>query len=941
MKPRSLTAGFVILLLCAATAAAQPATAPTTQRTSAFYPPHLLQRVRANIDRDDWGRSIRDQAIALAEPWTRMDDEQLWKLVFGATIPRSWMVWSNGHCPSCEKPVPMYDWNIDAINEPWKLRCPHCQEQFPKNDFARFHESGLDAQGVFDPAKADRSLLFNTEHPDKNDPLHSFGVDDGTGYVQGEKHWRFIPTYLVHGHWKQAIQLGIKRLATAYVISGDPVYAHKCAILLDRVADVYPTFDFKTQGILYESVRADGYVSVWHDATIETREMVMAYDAMRDAIPANAELVRFLVAKSAAFNTPTKKTTAADIEANIETRILRDALTNRHKIHSNFPQEHLTKAVIHTALDWPANRAEVFTMLDPIIEQTTAVDGTTGEKGLAGYSAYAAQRFAEFLGYYARMDEKFMPEMIQRHPRLPQMWRFFIDTWCADNRYYPLSGDTGYFAGHEADQYAGVSFLEDHGVGATGHMSGVVAPSMYAFLWSLCDATKDPAFAQVVHHRNKGSLDGLPFDLFHPDADAFRRDLQAVIDEHGADIEETSTNKTQWHLALLKSGRGDASRAAWLDYDTWGGHGHADGMNLGLFAKGLDLMPDFGYPPVQFGGWESPRANWYKSTLAHNTVTVNGATQPHGAAPGGTTLWAAGEGFSAVAADAPGLNPGVTTRFERTVALIDVSDHDAYLLDVFRVAGGSDHVKFYTGHFGAMAALGGLALSPATDFAHPQMRNVQAVRKPPSGWAVELKVEDRYKLLPAGADVRVRYTDFTSGADAYTCEAWVIAGIYNSTDEAWVPRLMTRRPGGESTFVTLVEPHNGAKPLIAKSERLPLTIDAADAPDTSVALHVKLTDGRSDVLVSSDTPGKQLVQADLKLRTDARLCHIRRSANGRASVITICHGRSLEIGEMKLTLNDGADFVQIRLDDDAATLVSGKPELINSIESAGKAMQLR
>ena len=32
-------------------------------------------------------------------------------------------------------------------------------------------------------------------------------------------------------------------------------------------------------------------------------------------------------------------------------------------------------------------------------------------------------------------------------------------------------------------------------------------------------------------------------------------------------------------------------------------------MNLGLFARGLDLMPDLGYPPVQFGGWDSPRAN--------------------------------------------------------------------------------------------------------------------------------------------------------------------------------------------------------------------------------------------------------------------------------------------------------------------------------------------
>ena len=109
-----------------------------------------------------------------------MSDEQLWRLMFGATIPRSWMVWSNGNCPSCDKPVPMYDWKIDAIKEPWKLRCPHCKEQFPKNDFAKFHESGLDAHGVFDPKKADRSLLFNGEHPDPEKDFPHYCRPDAT-----------------------------------------------------------------------------------------------------------------------------------------------------------------------------------------------------------------------------------------------------------------------------------------------------------------------------------------------------------------------------------------------------------------------------------------------------------------------------------------------------------------------------------------------------------------------------------------------------------------------------------------------------------------------------------------------------------------------------------------------------------------------------------------
>jgi oligo-alginate lyase len=903
----------LIVLFCSPVfAQTAPAVPATQRRTSAFYPPHLLERARTNIDRDDWGRGIRAKAVEIAEPWRKMTDEQLWRLMFGATIPRSWMVWSNGNCPACGKPVPMYDWKIDALNKPWKLTCPHaeCAQAFPKNDFAKFHESGLDAHGVFDPKKADRSLLFNAEHPGKEDPLRSFGVDDGTGYVNGKgERWRFIPAYLVYGQWKQAVHRGIRSLATAYVVTGDPVYAHKCAVLLDRVADVYPSFDFKTQGILYESVRADGYVSVWHDATIETREMTLAYDAIRDTIDKDAELVKFLVEKGKQFDTPTKKGSGADVRANIETRILKDAIANRHKIYSNYPQEFLTKAVIMTALDWPTNREEVFKMLDPVIEQTTAVDGTTGEKGLAGYSAYAAQRFGEFLGYYARIDERFLPEMIKRHPRLPQMWRFFIDTWSANNQYYPLTGDTGHFAARN-DEYCGVSFLEDQGVSAAGHMSGVAVPSMYSLLWQFYGVTKDPAFAQVVYRRNKNKLDGLPFDLFEKDPDAFKREMKRVIDEHGETIRATSMNKMQWHLALLNSGKGSKSRTLWLDYDTWGGHGHADGMNLGLFAKGLDLMPDFGYPPVQFGGWESERANWYKSTFAHNTVTVNGALQPYGAAPGTTTLFASGEGFSAVGANAPGLNPGVTTRFERTAALVDVSDDDAYALDIFRVAGGTDHVKFYTTHFGALSPLGGLALEPATDFAHPQMRGFKVARKPQPGWSVELKVEDRYKLLTVDAkDVRVRYTDFTSGADGYTCEGWVVTGGYNSTAEAWVPRVMIRRPGGESTFVSIIEPFSGEKPLISKSRRVPM------ATDSSVALVLDLADGRSDMLLSNDT-GAAVAIAELGLTTDAKFAMVRRDAQQRPTMISLCGGKTLQIGNANVALPAATEFAQFRVAED-------------------------
>ncbi len=37
------------------------------------------------------------------------------------------------------------------------------------------------------------------------------------------------------------------------------------------MADLYPSFDFGTQGVVYEQKGAAGYVSTWHDACEETR----------------------------------------------------------------------------------------------------------------------------------------------------------------------------------------------------------------------------------------------------------------------------------------------------------------------------------------------------------------------------------------------------------------------------------------------------------------------------------------------------------------------------------------------------------------------------------------------------------------------------------------------------------------------------------------------
>ena len=70
------------------------------------------------------------------------------------------------------------------------MSCPHCDERFPKNDFAAFYRTSLDEKGFFRRDRGDRSLLFHAEHSDPSDPEHGLWVDDGYGLTdaQGNVH---------------------------------------------------------------------------------------------------------------------------------------------------------------------------------------------------------------------------------------------------------------------------------------------------------------------------------------------------------------------------------------------------------------------------------------------------------------------------------------------------------------------------------------------------------------------------------------------------------------------------------------------------------------------------------------------------------------------------------------------------------------------------------
>lgn len=894
------------ILTTAVLGAAETAKAPV-KTTSIFMPAAMIEKAKANAAKYQWAADMQKQIIARAEPWMKLSDDELWDLMFGATIPRSWMVWSNGFCPSCKKSVPMYNWKMDAFGHPWKTQCPQCGEFFPKNDFKAFYDSGLDEHGVFDPKLADRKLLFNTEHPDPKDPLHTFGVDDGTGYVEGENKWRFISAYLIYGQWKQGIVQGIGALGDAYSVTGDPVYAHKAAILLDRVADLYPTFDFKEQAEVYEIHQANGYVSTWHDACGETRTMGMAYDQVFDAIKHDKELVRFLAVKAKRYKLDNSKSAFADVQRNIEDRILRDSLANRKKVESNYPQTDLNIALFKSILEWPASKTEVNDVLGTIVETGTKADGVSGEKGMCCYAAWAARTLAEMLEQFSRVEPQFLADAFKQHPSLLNTWQFWIDTWCLQS-YYPNIGDSTTFVNPSGFQ--GIGFSKNPGM----------SPSGYTFLNHLYETTGNPAYMQLMYINNGNSVADLPHDLFAEDPAALQKKTQEIVDREGLSIKMTSANKEQWHLALLRSGEKDEARVVWLDYDSTCSHRHSDCMNLGLCARGIDLMADFGYPPVQYGGWDAPKARWFTLPSAHNTVVVDGANQP--SVNGKTTLWADGKQFQVIRASAPEI---AGKQYERTAATVAISPSDFYVLDLFRVVGGKDHAKFMHTQTASLSS-GGLALSSGEDYGNGSFfRDTKTDLAPKPAWSVDWAIDDHFKRAVPGPDVHVKYTDLTNDAQASTCEAWVSIGIATNNEE-WIPELIVRRKADKeplaSTFVGIIEPYYKQSSILGV-RRLPLeSPKGATYGDANVAVEVTLADGRRDVIIAADvedplglTPSLaadgSLVQKETGITLTGQMCLVRFSKAGKVEQVALCKGESVTVGGCKFEMPKGADFVEL------------------------------
>ena len=347
------------------------------------------QNARANIAQYDWARSEVNAIVKRAERYLNMDDK-LWGLVHSEGVPRSMVVGIQHdpklyYCRYCDTDLlarhGSYAWLTDPLNRPWKVQCPACRRYFPSNDFEGFYQLGLNEYGEFSAERAHlkndelvaagqdgylKNVLYPEAEKKFGDP--NWGVDDGFGYLPGRNLANGNPerhTYIgVYSHWglwywtnnnPGIIPMALQDLGYAYAYTGEAKYGRAGAILMDRVADMYPGFDlYPYKDITWNSQGGTGrgliLGNIWETglATYLAESYDLLYPAFDDAY-----VVNYLNKKSEQVKMRHSKENATMIRNNIEDGILRTIYKGvcNSSISGNFGYYQKTIATAAVALD--------------------------------------------------------------------------------------------------------------------------------------------------------------------------------------------------------------------------------------------------------------------------------------------------------------------------------------------------------------------------------------------------------------------------------------------------------------------------------------------------------------------------------------------------------------------------------------------------------------
>jgi hypothetical protein len=270
--------------------------------------------------------------------------------------------------------------------------------------------------------------------------------------------------------------------------------------------------------------------------------------------------------------------------------------------------------------------------------------------------------------------------------------------------------------------------------------------------------------------------------------------------------------------AILR-GQGPAGLTAAMTFGPYGGfHGHFDKLSFVLFGFGKELGVDPGRAASQ--AYRLPiHTNWYKATISHNAVLVDGRSQKPAA--GKLELFDRKDDYTAVAASCREAYPGVEHK-----RLLFITG--AYLLVLDEMRSDADHRFDWLYHNkGARVVCDQVrdSVTPAADY--PGGEYIQDAKRGTTDEPVRVRFE--------GENVTTCLTMSGSPGTAVTTGD----GVGASVDDR-VPMVTIGRNGRNMRFAAVLEPvRTGDQPRVAG-----VRID--ETPD-GLTIAVQL-DGRADTV---------------------------------------------------------------------------------------------
>lgn len=795
-----------------------------------------VRQARENVAKLDWARKSLEDTKTAVDWVLAMPDEELWEFIPPADQPRGLNVRFGFDCPIHGKEIfkkaGHYPWIMNR-EHPYKVTCPVGGETYPSNDFDAWYKGG----------KKDKL--------DTHEPY----VDDGYGWIDKDSnHYWFVAHYIFWQRWRRDILPVIPKLAYVYTLTGDTRYSHKAAVMLARIAGEYPKMNYQKQAYhngAWPAPCSGKILDLDWEGSGTVVPLAVAYDEIYDGLDSDSALKTFLAGKGVA--------NARDF---IEANFLQEAAKAIESgiIHGNMNfQEQL--AEVATVLDNrdPAKGFTTEQMVDWIMngrgEMTTLLyngvtrDGSASEESI-GYTTIWTNAFYS-------LAEKLKPlgYDLFANPRLKKMADFYIQT-AAAGKFNPNIGDS------EGDMVGGAPPVWGAGMYRTAYE-----------IWG------DPAYAKVLNRI------GWPGPAIYEKPDAHDKE-KAKAKALGTDLGLKTRDMGGYGLAILETGMGDDRRAALMHYGTSGAwHGHLDRLNIEMWSHNWCVLPEMGYP----AHWGDKAYTWTQSTPTHYCVELDENCQRK--REGHLNLFAGSPEVQVMDASAENVYPGVASLYRRTVAMVDISPADSYLLDIFRVKGGKVHDYIFHGlPFGEFSLSGvtlgepqtkGTLMGEDVEFgktvAGMKTGGYQWLTKPRRG-KPEASWSANWFLKDKGLGLKMTMLDGSAQ------EVIVADGEPEAKPDypEKMEYVLARNDTGASTYVSIIEPYKD-KPSIRRIQ----TIKPDGEPRDDLAAVRVDCKGRVDYLFSALDSSRPVAFDSGKIEFAGEFGSISEDGSGLCSMLLI------------------------------------------------------